>query len=82
MGSFLARGNQYIHLVKVLCCKLPTISKQQPTFPHKVQALNRRPQRWEGSVLSLCHRDPGFIWQLYWTAVVDVINMLMWHLVA
>ena len=28
MGSFMGRGNQYIQLVKVLYCKLPTISKQ------------------------------------------------------
>ena len=37
MSSFVARGNQYIQLVKVLYCKLPTISKQLPTFPHKVR---------------------------------------------
>ena len=24
-----------------------TIDKQLPTSPHKVQGLNRRPQRWE-----------------------------------
>ena len=32
-GSFVGRGNQYIQLVKVLYCKLLTISKQLPTFP-------------------------------------------------
>ena len=32
-GSFVGRGNQYIQLVKVLYCKLPTISKQLPTLP-------------------------------------------------
>ena len=31
MGSFVGRGNQYIQLVKVLYCKLPTIGKQLPT---------------------------------------------------
>ena len=37
---------QYIQLVKVLYCKLPTIGKKQlPTFPHKVRGLNHRPQR-------------------------------------
>ena len=47
-GNFVGRrGNQYIQLVKVLYCKLPTIGKQLPTFPHKVRALNRQPQRWE-----------------------------------
>ena len=35
MGSFVGRGNQYIQLVKVLYCKLLTIDKQMPTFPHK-----------------------------------------------
>ena len=39
-GSFVGRANQYIQLVKVLYCKLPTIGKQLPTFPHKVQGLN------------------------------------------
>ena len=32
-GSFMGRGNQYIQLVKVLYCKLPTNSKQLPAFP-------------------------------------------------
>ena len=36
-GSFVGGGNQYIHLVKVLYCKLPTIGKQLPTFLHQVQ---------------------------------------------
>ena len=40
MGSFVGRENQYIQLVKVLYCKLPTISKQLLTFPHKVRGLN------------------------------------------
>ena len=34
------RGNQYIQLVKVLYCKLLTIGKPLPTFPHKVRGLN------------------------------------------
>ena len=60
-GSFMGRGNQYIQLVKVLNCKLPTISKQLPTFQHKVQGLNlfNRPKRWETSVLSLRHHGPS-----------------------
>ena len=36
MGSFMARGNQYIQVVKVLYFKLPTNGKQLPTFPQKV----------------------------------------------
>ena len=46
MGSFAGRRNQYIQLAKVLYCKLPTIGKQLSTFPHKVQGLNCRPQRF------------------------------------
>ena len=33
MGNFMGRGNQYIHLVKVLYCKLPTICKKTTIFP-------------------------------------------------
>ena len=32
------------YFVKVLYCKLPTISKQLTTFPHKVWGLNCQPQ--------------------------------------
>ena len=32
-GSWKDRGNQYIQLVKVLYCKLPTNGKQLPVFP-------------------------------------------------
>ena len=59
-GSFVVTGNQYIQLVKVLYCKLLIISKQLPTFPHEDQGLNRRPQRWEASVLPLRHC--GLMW--------------------
>ena len=47
MGSSVGRGNQYIQLVKALYCKLPTISKQLPTFPHKVQGQDCQSQKWE-----------------------------------
>ena len=36
-GSFMGRGNQYIQLVKVLYCKLPTDGKQLPAFPLEVR---------------------------------------------
>ena len=36
-GSWKGRGNQYIQLVKVLYCKLPTNSKQLPAFPLEVE---------------------------------------------
>ena len=35
-GCRKARGNQYIHLVKVLYCKLATNGKQLPVFPHEL----------------------------------------------
>ena len=38
------RGNEYIQLVKVPNCKLPTIGKQLPSFPPRVRGLNRQPQ--------------------------------------
>ena len=66
MGSFVGRGNQYIQLVKVLYCKLPTIGKQLPTFPLKVGGLNCWPQRWEASVLPLSH----------WGSLTLLINSL------
>ena len=37
MGSWKGRGNQYIQLVKVLYCKLPTNGKQLPAFPLEVE---------------------------------------------
>ena len=52
-GSFMGRGNQYTQLVKVPYCKLLTINKQLPTFPHGVPGLNCRPQRWEVSVTTV-----------------------------
>ena len=58
-GSWEGRGNQYLQLVKVLYCKLPTNSKQLPAFPLEVR-LGTEPQskRWEARVLPLCHRGP------------------------
>ena len=58
-GSWKGRGNQYIQLVKVLYCKLPTNSKQLPAFPLETMlGTEPRPQRWEARVLPLCHRGP------------------------
>ena len=42
-GSWKGRGNQYIQLVKVLYCKLPTNGKQLPAFPLEVGPWNRTP---------------------------------------
>ena len=36
-GSWKGRGNQYIQLVKVLYCKLPTNGKQLPAIPLEVE---------------------------------------------
>ena len=33
MATFMARGNQYIQLLKFMYCKLPAIGKKLPTFP-------------------------------------------------
>ena len=37
--SFMVSRKQYIQLAKVLDCKLPTISKPIPNFPHRVRGL-------------------------------------------
>ena len=58
-GSFMGRRNLYIQLVKVLYCKLPSVGKQLPTFPHMVWGLKRRRQRWKASVLPLHHSGPA-----------------------
>ena len=55
MGSVIGRGNQYIQLVKILYCKLPTTGKKLPAFPHKVLDLNHQPQTLEESVLPQGH---------------------------
>ena len=47
-GSFMGRGNQYIQLVKVPYCKLPTDGKQLQAFPLKIRpGIELRCQRWE-----------------------------------
>ena len=54
-GSWEGRGNQYIQLVKVLYCKLPTNGKQLPAFPlEAMPGTKPRPQRWEARVLPCC----------------------------
>ena len=51
-GSWKGRGNQYIQLVRVLYCKLPTNGKQLPAFLIEVgPGTEPRPQRWEARVL-------------------------------
>ena len=58
-GSWKDRGNQYIQLVKVLYCKLPTNSKQLPAFPLEVRPGSKpQSQRSEARVLPLCHHGP------------------------
>ena len=60
MGSWKGRGNQYIQLVKVLYCQLPTSGKQLSPFPLEVgPETEPQSQRWEARVLPLCHRGPS-----------------------
>ena len=54
--NFVSRGDQYIQLVKVLFCKLPTIGKKLASFQPGVWGLKRRSQRWEASVLPLYYQ--------------------------
>ena len=76
-GSFMGRENQYIQLVKILYCKLPTIGEQLPTFPHKVQHLNHRPQWWEARVLLLCHLGPKSMHKIcFFMVVIFRINFV------
>ena len=50
-----------MELVKVVYCKLLTISKKLSSFPHRIWGLNHRPQRWEASVLpSINARNNAF----------------------
>ena len=58
-GSFMGRGNQYIQLVKVLYCKLPTNGKQLPAFPLEVRlGFELQSDSGEARVLPLCHHAP------------------------
>ena len=51
MDSFMGRGNQYIQLVKVLYCKLPTNGKQLLAFPLEVgPGFKLWSYRWEVSM--------------------------------
>ena len=55
MGSRKGRGNQYIQLVKVLYCKLPTNGKQLPAFPlEAVPGTEPRPGLLQEVVLYTC----------------------------
>ena len=71
MGCLMGKRNQYLHLIKVLYCKLPTIGMQLPAFPHK------GPQGWEASVLLLHHLDPSvsIIYQRYVNVSSDSFNL-------
>ena len=74
-GSWKARGNQYIQLVKVLYCKLLTIGKQLAGFPlEAMPGTEPWPQRWEARVLLLCHRGP--LYPMHEAAVLSC-NVLM-----
>ena len=58
-GTWKGGGNQYIEFVRVLYCKLPTNGKQLPAFPlEAMTGIEPQTQRWEATVLPLCHRGP------------------------
>ena len=56
-NSWKGRGNQYIQLVKVLYCKLPTKGKQLPAFPLEDIPGIEPIQRWEARGLPSICRD-------------------------
>ena len=73
-GSFMDRGKQYIELVKVLYCKLPTKGKQLPAFPLVVwPGFELRSQRWEARVLPLYHCGPCLERYIHGSCVGDRI---------
>ena len=62
-GSWTGTGNQYIQLVKVLYCKLPTNGKELPAFPLELgPGTKPQPQSLEARVLPLCHRGPFLLY--------------------
>ena len=64
------RRNQYIHLVKVLYCKLPTIGKPLPTFRQNVRfGFKLWSQRW------VRHGPPMHF--LIWFWYKDIGNMVL-----
>ena len=62
MGSFMDRGNQYIHLVKVLYCELALNGKQLPSFKLEVRpGFKLRSQVGGESVTTLPLWTPSFL---------------------
>ena len=58
MVNFMGRGNEYIQLLKVMYCKLPTIDKGLKTFISGLyfrSILQTGDQMWETSLLLLHH---------------------------
>ena len=80
-GSWEGRGNQYIQLVKVLYCKLPTNGKQLPAFPLEVgPGTEPRSQRWEARVLPLCHRSQWMEIKISWIAELKNTQIFLFFL--
>ena len=78
MGSFVGGGNQYIQLVKVLYCKLPTNGKQLPAFQLEVRpGFEFWSQRWEASALPLRHQGPFYIFDpmTYFTVTLECVSL-------
>ena len=62
----MGRGNQYIQLLKVMYCKLPTNCKNLPAYPLEVRpGFELLSQGWEASVLPLCPCGPVLICMRY-----------------
>ena len=73
----MGRGNQYIQLVKVLYCKLPTDGKQLPRFPLEVgPGAKPRSQRWEARVLPHIISGQMLLLNLFW--VLRCFQPLYW----
>ena len=80
MGSWKGRGNQYIQLVRVLYCKLPTDGKQLPAFQLEVgPGFKLQSQRWEARVLPLCHRGPSYSLEVLDRSALPV-HLFIWVL--
>ena len=72
MGSWKGRGNWYIQLVKVLCCKLPANDQQLPAHLRSVREVNPdlRGGRREWPLVNHCCEKQAFY------ILTEVINVI------
>ena len=85
LGSWEGRGNQYIQLVKVLYCKLPTNGKQLPAFPLEVGPVQEILMGYFNLIITWVKKDInrclglGYHWNShhkFWLKMVH--NHLIW----